>query len=214
MKFSLDIVESSDQIVKLILDQLKDEINKTIKSALPNIQKDVKSIVRNALVSEPEYGSLKAGTLRAEFGISDSSAVDSVIDLMVNTLEIKLDPIKVAGNKLVGGFLLTMIKSDDISGVIYNDNAKVIDNARGYSLPWLEWLLLKGNETIVQNYSVKYSNSPLSRSGLALMVESQNNWRVPPNFSGDQNNNWTTRAISKIDKEIVNIISKNINDSI
>ena len=214
MKFSLDIVESSDQIVKLILDQLKDEINKTIKSALPNIQKDVKSIMKNALVSEPEYGSLKAGTLRAEFGISDPSAVDSVIDLMVNTLEIKLDPIKVAGNKLVGGFLLTMIKSDDISGVIYNDNAKVIDNARGYSLPWLEWLLLKGNETIVQNYSVKYSNSPLSRSGLALMVESQNNWRVPPNFSGDQNNNWTTRAISKIDKEIVNIISKNINDSI
>jgi hypothetical protein len=46
------------------------------------------------------------------------------------------------------------------------------------------------------------------------MVESQNNWRVPPNFSGDQNNNWTIRAISKIDKEIVNIISKNINDSI
>lgn len=214
MKFSLDIVESSDQIVKLVLDQLKDQINKTIKNALPNIQKDVKSIVRNALVSEPEYGSLKAGTLRAEFGIADPSAVDSVIDLMVNTLEIKLDPIKVSGNKLVGGFLLTMIKSDDISGVIYNDNAKVVDNAGGYSLPWLEWLLLKGNETIIQNYSVKYSNSPLSRSGLAFMVESQNNWRVPPNFSGDQNNNWTTRAISKIDKQIVSIISNNINDSI
>lgn len=214
MKFSLDIVESSDQIVKLILDQLKYEINKTIKNALPNIQKDVKFAIRNALVSEPEYGSLKTGTLRAEFGISDPSAVDSVVDLMVNTLEIKLDPIKVSGNKLVGGFLLTMIKSDDISGVIYNDNANVIDSTRGYSLPWLEWLLLKGNETIVQNYSVKYSNSPLSRSGLSFMVESKNNWRVPSNFAGDQNNNWTTRAISKIDKEIVNIISKNINDSI
>ena len=46
------------------------------------------------------------------------------------------------------------------------------------------------------------------------MVESKNNWRVPPNFAGDQNNNWTTRAISKVDKEIVKIISTNINNSI
>lgn len=214
MKFSLGIVESSEQIISLILDNLKNQINKTINNALPNIENDIKTLIRNSLVSEPEYGSLKAGTLRAEFGISDPSSVDSVVDLMVNTLQIKLDPIKVSGNKLVGGFLLTMIKSDDISGVIYSDNANVIDNARGYSLPWLEWLLLKGNETIVQNYSVKYSNSPLSRSGLAFMVESNNNWRVPPNFSGDQNNNWTTRAIKKSDQEIVKIISTNIKDSI
>lgn len=213
MKFSLGIVESSEQIISLILDNLKDQINKKIRVAIPNIENDVKHLVKNALISEPEYGSLKAGTLRAELGLSDPSSVDDVVDLMVNTLEIKADPIKISGNRLSGGFLLTMIKSDDISGVIYSDSANVIDNARGYSLPWLEWLLLRGNETIIQNYSVNYTNSPLSRSGLAFMVESQNNWRVPPNFSGDQNNNWTTRAISKVDKEIVKIISTNINNS-
>jgi hypothetical protein len=214
MKFSMNIVETSDQIISLILDRLKNQINQTIQDSLPKIEIDIKLLVKNALISEPEYGSLKAGTLRAEFGIPDPAAVDSVIDLMVNTLEIKNEPIKIAGNRLSGGFILTMIKSNDINGVINTNEANVIDNNKGYSLPWLEWLLLRGNDTIIQNYSVKYTNSPFSRSGLAIMVESNNNWRVPPNFSGNQENNWTTRAISKINKQIIQIISANINNSI
>ena len=214
MKFSMSVVETSDQIISLILDNLKNQINKTIQNSLPKIETEIKNVVKNAFITEPEYGSLKAGTLRAEFGIPDPSVVDSVIDLMVDTLEIKNDPVKISGNRLSGGFTLTMIKSNDINGVIYSAEANVTDNQKGYSLPWLEWLLLKGNDTIIQNYSVKYTNSPFSRSGLALMVESNNNWRVPPNFSGNQENNWTTRAISKVNKQIIQIISSNIKNSI
>jgi hypothetical protein len=207
-------METSDEIISLILTELKNQINNTINTCLPKIVNDIQQLVKQALISEPEYGSLKAGTLRAELGIEDVSSVDSVIDLIVNTIEIQQDPIKIAGNKLIGGFILTMIKSDDINGVIYSDIANVIDNTRGYSLPWLEWLLLKGNQTLVQNYSVKYTNSGSSRSGMAVMVESQNSWRVPSNFAGEINNNWTTRALSKVDKQIIQIISSNINDSI
>jgi len=214
MNFSLSLVETSDEIIKLILQQLKNQVDTTINSCLPKIINEVKKLVKDALISEPEYGSLKAGTLRAELGIEDTSSVDAVVDLMVNTLEIKQDPIKIAGNKLVGGFILTMIKSDDINGVIYSDRANVIDNARGYGLPWLEWLLLKSNETLVQNYSVKYTNSRFSRSGMAIMIESPNGWRVPSNFAGNIDNNWTTRAINKVNKQIIQIISSNINDSI
>ena len=214
MKFSMSVVETSEQIISLILDNLKNQINKTIQNSLPKIETEIKNVVKNAFITEPEYGSLKAGTLRAEFGIPDPSVVDSVIDLMVDTLEIKNDPVKISGNRLSGGFTLTMIKSNDINGVIYSAEANVTDNQKGYSLPWLEWLLLKGNDTIIQNYSVNYTNSPFSRSGLALMVESKNNWRVHPNFSGNQENNWTTRAISKVNKQIIQIISSNIKNSI
>ena len=96
----------------------------------------------------PEYVSLKAGTLRAELGIANTSDVDNVIDAMVNTLKIDNKPLSVRSSGISGGFILTMIKSDDISGIIYSDSANVIDNVKGYSLPWLEWLLLKGNEVL------------------------------------------------------------------
>jgi hypothetical protein len=214
MKFSIDLLKSTDDIVKLILENLKNQINKTINKALPSIEKEIKILIKESLMSEPEYSSLKAGTLRAELGIANVSDVDNVIQAMADTLNFSQNPIKIVSNGLSGGFVLTMIKSDDISGIIYSDSASVVDNERGYSLPWLEWLLLKGNDVLVQNYSVNYTNSSRSRSGMALMVESDQNWRVPQPFTGKINNNWTTRAISKAESQIIKIIQTNIENNI
>lgn len=212
MKFSLKLLEDDASITRLVLENLQDQLQNKIFKALPSISSDIKMLVKNALINEPEYSSLKAGTLKAEFGISNSSAIDSVIDALVNTLEVQSNPVKLTKNSLSGGFVLKMIKSDNISGIIYTDIASVIDDVNGYVLPWLEWLLLRGNEIIVRKYSVNYVNSPRSRSGMALMVQSNKSWRVPPNFSGTENNNWITRAISKIDKEIVRIIQSSLED--
>jgi len=214
MKFSIDLLQSNEDIVKIILENLKDQIEKTIAKSLSNIEKDIKILVKEALISEPEYVSLKAGTLRAELGIANTSDVDNVIDAMVNTLKIDNKPLSVRSSGISGGFILTMIKSDDISGIIYSDSANVIDNVKGYSLPWLEWLLLKGNEVLVQNYSVNYTSNPRSRSGMALMIQSDQNWRVPQSFAGKLNDNWTTRAISKIESQIIKIIQTNVENNL
>jgi hypothetical protein len=214
MKFSLDLIDKNIDITKVILENLKDQISKHIQKILPKITLEIKNLVKEALIGEPEYASLKAGTLRAELGISDPESVDKVIEAMVNTIEIKENPIKTTGNGLSGGFIFTMIKSDDINGIIYTDIASVVDRKGDYSLPWLEWLLLKGNESLVQNYSVNYSSSSRSRSGLAIMIKSDSSWRVPSNFSGTPENNWTTRAISKIEKAIGEIIQSNLENSL
>ena len=97
---------------------------------------------------------------------------------------------------------------------ITTEAAQVIDTKRGYSLPWLEWLLLKNNKVIVNNYDVKLGPNINSRTGNAIMVSSNNNWRVPPQFAGSQASNWTTRAIERVDKQIESIIQKAIEDNI
>lgn len=210
MKFSLNLLDKNIDINKLILNNLKHEVEKIMSKALTSIKQDVQNLVKEALIAEPEYTSLKAGTLRAEFGIANVEDVDSAVQAMVNTAEISYNPIKINSNGLSGGFVLTMIKSDDINGIIYSDVAIVKDEARGYNLPWLEWLLLRGNEVIVQNYSVNYTSNPRSRSGLALMIQSNSSWRVPSNFAGTEADNWTTRAINKISNKIPQIIQSNI----
>jgi hypothetical protein len=209
MKLSLDLTDSTDVIVQQILENLKKEINNTFNKAIPKITDNIKDIIKQALISEPEYSSLKAGTLRAEFGIEFPENIDRVIDALVSTLEVQKSEIRILRNGLSGGFSLTMIKKDDISGVIYTDIASVIDN-KGYVLPWLEWLLLKGNEVLVKNYSVNYTSSSRSRSGMALMVKSDRGWRVPPNFTGSENNNWITRAVKKSESQIISAIKNNI----
>lgn len=210
MKFSLDLIDNNIDITKLILINLKYEIERMMARALPKIKQDIKSLVKESLISEPEYSSLKAGTLRAELGISNPDSVDSVVQAMVDTVEVAYNSVKINTNTLSGGFTLTMIKSDDINGIIYTDIASINDSQRGYSLPWLEWLLLRGNETIVQNYSVNYTSNPRSRSGLALMVPSSSSWRIPASFTGTESDNWTTRAISKIGDKISTVIQSNL----
>lgn len=210
MKFSLNLVENSSDIAKLILTNLKKEIDKVIDKALPNIKLDIQNLVKEALISEPEYASLKAGTLRAELGIINVGEVDEVVDAMINTLDITSQPIKIANGGLTGGFTLTMIRSADINGIIGLDIA-MTKTEKGQSLPWLEWLLLRGNDKIIQDYSVNYiSNSYRSRTGSAVMISNPNGWRIPANFAGTEGDNWTTRAISKIGNKIPKIIQSNL----
>lgn len=210
MNLTVELLESNSDIAKLILNQIKDIIQQAINKALPKITNEIKATVDEALRNQPEYTSLMSGKLKAELGIPDSSVVDRVIQALVDTLIVTNNGVKTSSSGISGGFKLTMIKSDDIGGVINIDEASVVDD-KGYSLPWLEWLLLKGNQTIVKNYSVKYTSSTRSRSGLAIMQpDGSFNWRVPSEFSGSQQNNWTTRAIDSIEKEIYQIMTSNI----
>lgn len=213
MRFSLKLVESDSDIRKLILQNIIDVLNISITKSIPIIKSKIQELVSSALKQEPEYTSLVSGKLQAEFGIPDVRHVDMVVDALSKTIEIQSKTLIATTSGVTGGFELRMMKSDNMSGIIYTDIAAVIDD-KGYSLPWLDWLLLKGNQIIVRNYEVRMGSNPYSRSGLAIMVNSKNNWRVPPEFAGTERNNWTTRAIDRIESEVYNIIKQTIENNI
>lgn len=210
MKYSIKLLESSSEIASKILQALQDNVSKIINKVLPKIEQDLKNLVSDALRQEPEYQSLLSGTLKAEFGIYDSGSVEKIVEALSSTIKIEQQPIQIGRNSLRGGFSITMMKSDDMDGIIFIDSASVVDNTRGYVLPWLEWLLYENNKPIVKNYTVNYTNSEYSRSGLAIMIPDDSNWRVPPEFAGSIKNNWTTRAISRLDPVIYNTIISNM----
>lgn len=203
MKFSLKLIESSLEIEKNILSTLKILLEQAITSSVRELSDKVQDIAKKALQSEPEYGSLKNGELRYNFGISDPSNVDVVIEKLVNTIEIEIKPIKITPKGISGGYTINMMNSQDFGGVLNIDAAMVVDDKGGYKLPWLEWLLLRNNEFIVKNYEVQLGPNSSSRTGNAIMVKSNDSWRVPPAFAGSKESNWTTRALEKVDKEII-----------
>lgn len=214
MKVHLKLLDSDSQISKNILLAIKEQVDGIFKNISTKIVPSIKDIVSKALKSEPEYFSLKNGKLRYEMGIADTSSVDIVIQKLVDTLSWTSTGVKISGSSLSGGFVLTMMKSDDLNGVISDQSAFVVDQVRGYQLPWLQWLLLRGNNIVVQNYSVKLGSNPASRTGNAIMVHSSKSWRVPPEFVGTQDNNWTTRAIAAAENEILQTLESAIRNSI
>lgn len=205
MRISANIVETNDEINTMILEIMADHINDTLNIAIPKITKEIKELVAVSLKEEPEYQSLLSGRLRAEFGLSDTNMVDNIIDKLVSTIDVSRSTISYNKIGLVGGFTITMMKSDDMNGIIFTDIASVISN-NGQHLPWLQWLLLEGNKAIVKNFDVKMGSYSQSRSGMAIMVSSRDNWRVPSEFVGTISNNWTTRAIDRIEDKIDTLI--------
>jgi len=215
MRFSLKLLETDSQFRKLALEQLSKEVKKVLDSAIPQIKNSVQNLIKQNIMSEPEYSSLTSsqGKLRLEFGIDNTMMVDMAIDNIVNTVNITLKPVKIANVSLTGGFLLTAIESDELQ-MISKSFAQMTE--KGVSLEWLRWLLFEGASPIVRGYDVSFSNNnPYSRTGGAVMVKvGRKSWRVPPEYIGTVKNNWITRAIDKTDEAITKIIQAEIENKI
>jgi hypothetical protein len=214
MNLSLSVLETNSSIRKMILDCLSIELDRTMQKSAQQLPSKIKPLLLDALKQEPEYSSLKSGKLRFEFGIPDSGDIDDVVEKIASTLNVSASPVKISGAGLSGGFTLTAIKTDDINSIINDPSAIVQDTTRGYSLPWLEWLLFKGNQTIIKGYSVKFGPNNNSRTGNAIMVSSNSSWRVPAEFAGTISNNWTTRAVERLESTIYKIIQSTVESNI
>ena len=210
MKFNVKLLESNSTIRKSIMEGLSSHMDSVISKSISKIQNELKTLLESSLKQEPEYISLTSGRLRLDFGISDPEQVNNVVAKLADTVSISKKTTTINNNGLSGGFSLNAIKSDDFNGIIGDANATVVDGVKGYTLPWLEWLLLRGNKVIVKNYDVKVGPNPASRTGMAVMVQSDKNWRVPPEFVGTISSNWTTRAIQRIEPNILKLIQKEI----
>jgi hypothetical protein len=208
MKFNLKILESDSQITKNILELLIPELDSYMKKSLQYIRNNLPSLIFNILTNTETYASLVGGQLQYEFGIPDpASKLDEILNIWTNNVVIEYkSPIASAG-KIKASFSVSIIRSD-FADVLSSDAALVIDGLRGYSLPWLEWLLLEGNKTIVQNQQVVVRPSKFSRTGMALMQESNKSWKVPSQYAGTINNNWITRAIDDNEGIINNFLIK------
>lgn len=211
MKYGLRLVENDSQIRKMILESLRDEVSNTINRALPKIQNNIRSIVKQAIENSPEYSSLLKGNLRLELGIPDAeSRVNTIINTWISNISIENKPIKVTNNGLSGGFSLAMIASD-FADVLALSASSITDESNGYTIPWLEWLLLAGGKVIIKDYIVVFGSNKASRTGYAIMKQSPgNSWRVPPEFAGTVSNNWITRAIDSLDDSITTTIQTEI----
>ncbi len=206
MRFSLKLVESDKDIQQSMLNAMLPEIKKIIDRAIIKIKNGLPAIVRQAIVDTPEYDSLSYGKLNYEFGIDNiSSKLSSLLSVWSTNITYSYQAPKISNNKIKSSFSASMIKVD-FSDVLYTDYAALVDTARGYTLPWLEWLLLEGNKTIVKNYEVVFSPSKFSRTGVALMRPSSRSWKVPSEFSGTISDNWITRAIDKAEPQIQKLL--------
>jgi hypothetical protein len=208
MKFSLKLLETDQQINQKILQALLTEITNFMNSGVAIIKAELPSILQNAIINTPEYISLLNGKLKYEFGIPDSNIkLANLIEAWLGNIRYPYMKPIIVGNNIKSSFAVNAVRVD-FAEVLYTDDALVIDSIRGYNLPWLEWLLLEGNKVIIRQQEVVLGPNKFSRTGFALMRDSNKSWKVPSEFSGTANNNWITRAIDGVEDKIELLLEK------
>jgi hypothetical protein len=209
MSISISLIESANQINQNILNSLLKQVESYMNGRINKLKIEIPQIVSTAISSSPEYSSLLGGRLKYEFGIPDSSSkLAGLINIWSNNIDIVYNKPTIAGNSIKSSFTISMIKID-FSDVLFTSYAEMRDELRGYSLPWLQWLLLEGNQVIIPSYEFIIGSNRASRTGNGIMRPSSASWKVPSFFSGTQTDNWITRALNSAEKDIQNVLDRN-----
>lgn len=199
MKISIDIQDSTGDIVKKILREIQRRTNSAIKARIPRIQRRIGDLTKELIIHTPEFDSLLHGKLKNEFGLKDPQyALISILDKLSENVKISFSPLKIIHEELVGELSIEMVQAGygDILGLPeskYQSGSNRID--------WLEWLILKGDSIIIADYTIRYFQKPIdkSRTNNALMFKNKKgkSYRVPSEFSGTEENNFITRAFTE-----------------
>ena len=200
-------------MAKITKGTLREQVNAYLNSKLKLISNEfvlnaVRFPIKDHLQRSEEYHSMTSedGGLRGMFGFykgTEEAYVDAIIDRIVQEMTLVITKKAVSKTSIILGFDLVVLDYETTS--IFNmPEAEIDDEERGYSLPWLEWLMKKGNERFITGFHVEFSplgpvDSGISRSGSALMFK-KGSWGVPSIYSGTETNNWVTRALSSDNK--------------
>ena len=194
--------EIKTYILRAFLREIKSRFNKVSRTSTAGF----KAVLEQAVKSQPEYHSLVNGELQAELGIVDSATrLEQIIDVWLSGIITDVS-VRIVGKKITG-FYSVKLPTKNYANIlplgVYNSI-----NSRGEitTIPWLQWLLLDGNVTIVK---YRFGTKPqeildrYSRTKRGLMFPTlYGRWTMPAQFAGTENNNFLTRAVASASKEI------------
>jgi hypothetical protein len=202
---SLKILESNSQIKDKIYEAILQELNKRVFKNKKNVTTRLQNAVKRWIEAQPEIASLRAnssaGSLGAQFGLTSATSdvvADRITSAVAGSMIVKIQPIK----KTLKGTLEINFQRDDFINLLSLQSGHVLTE-KGTDLHWLDWLLIKGDTTIITGYT--YIPGPLGRSGGGEM-NIGGLWRVPPEFSGTITNNFITRSFKGTEKETAEIL--------
>lgn len=201
-----------------ILDIFVDELNTRLGVGLFRIIEKIKISVGNMIRSAPEFSDLIGNTqIRAEIGLVDgASKLNDIIEIFVNGIRFDTDPFRRVGRVIKGGLTINIIR-EDYADVLASESASYTYYSQRYrkevTIPWLEWLLIAGDEILVRDFKVKFGLAiEGSRTGNAVMKKDKSSagWRVPGQYVGYPDDNFVTRALDGIEDDIYNILKNEL----
>lgn len=187
------------------------QVRQRYRSVYPRIKSAIKEYFDKEMevqfYANETVQSCIAGVLRAELGLSvPEASLEVILQKMLSTLDIKVSAPK--DEKSILRISVEAVREDleDLLGLAAGRQdwtGRRGGDIRGEPLPWLEWLLVEGNNVIISDYVVDKSGS-LGRSGMPALMEPKKGkfWKVPKRYQGTRTNNFILDIVDKTDKAL------------
>ena len=206
MSISLKLLGSKNSIQKTLFTAMAKDLNLKLKKNYKKAEDKVRSLVQGWIFEQPEISSILddgvLNSLNAQFGFMNGTASQAIEVISLAVAKSVAVEFQQINDKLQGGVIF-YLQPDNFSNILGLPEAVI--QSTSTQLPWLNWMLTQGSNTIVSGYTYKPDNS--GRSGGGTMV-SGNLWRIPPNFAGTVENNFITRALQGREKELSSIMEE------
>ena len=186
---------------KAMLEAIAKQANKVFARLTKQVQNKIYPIIYSAIYSSPEMNSVRNGKLKFDFGLTLDPTI-SIATAVADSCRVYAENVKVVGGKITGGITVNIQPQNYLNVLNIPQAVNIIED--GSELPWLEWLTLHGNQIIIADFGVKYVDG--GRTGGAIMVEQAKPFRVDPNYSGSEQDNFISRSISGITPALTQII--------
>jgi len=214
--FYIRLTERDDVIAKKILREMVRKLDRALKLAVPQIKQHVRNIIFDSMLDNDVLNAIHGGNLMGALGLTSSqglNAATEIASMVANSIKVTTKKVRLRGLGLDGG-LTIMVQPSDFSNVLGIPEGVVEYFSKKYDgmvkLDWLNWLLTRGDDIIVGDYSfVERTGS--GRSGLGDMVAG-GMFRIPPEYSGTGDDNFITRTLrgETITDKILQVLERDI----
>ena len=212
---TLKILEIPRQIENKIKEALVKKIgNPTVlKVAASLVSDDIRAVFKKLIIDSNTYQDLvsNASILRGEMGLENPvSKLNDLIDVWYKSIKFTFRKVKRSSLGISGGFTIKFVRAS-WSDVLASPSAKQENisrrSKRGEApnmLNWLEWLLIRGDESIIIGYDATFlerRGAKTGRTGLAIMHKPKifRSWSVPPGYAGTKDKNFVTQVLDRME---------------
>lgn len=200
------------EMENIVLEGVSEVVSETIDKIKPDIEKRTGNLIRAGFEANSTYRAMRRNDSELTYSLGEtllSVAAEKIVNYIIDSIRVKKTNRRVNGKPTIGievevlggkgNIVDRILSASELQKYIkYRESNE--RTGSDYEIPWLEWLLTKGDGGIIYGYDILYGSfkTPPSRTGGAIMIQKSGEvFRVPPQHSGTPRDNFITRVLDK-----------------
>jgi hypothetical protein len=218
MSMGIQMVTPPEVFADRIVKEMYKVLSKKLQSQAfkTSLRRGTKKILETSLRKHPTFIDMfnEDGKLRSQLGIADSiSAMESLVRTWIGSTTVTLRAPKLVGKQISGTAVVIRAIDASYKDVLQEAWSSYMTD-KGTQIPWLEWLLLHGQEILVLGYVSKkvknYTKASRTDTNVIMVKTHGRGWGIPEEYAGVSDNNFATQAVANAMPDILNMIKAEV----